>query len=444
MPVTFNGLSSGIDTAALMKATLDAQRVPVTALQNKKTSYNAQISGLGKISSKLGELKTLATDMAKTSNVLAFTIGVGDEDVMSAKAEGESSAARYDINVTQLARAEKDRSAAFSSSLSQVKAGTLTLATAGDTSGPYTIDIVEGDELEDVVDKINGSGAKVDASIIRDGTRSYLQIVAAESGFEIGGNPDNAITVTESYTGATGQALGLTQVIGAQNALLEVDGLAAETRSNEPSDIVAGITLGLKKVGTSTLSVASDKDGTKTKLKAFVDKANELLDLVKSSTRTSDGTRAFDPDPAIERLGADVRGLIVKTIDGLSGSNTSLSRIGIETDATGRLTIDDKKLDKALATDMRGVARIFTLADTGLSANVQSLVKRNTNSVDGVIGGRTKSLNKRVDQLDTQIGRIETRIGRNQTIMQRQFTAMEKALQISQSQGSALQSLYSR
>lgn len=442
MAVSFNGISSGMDTASLIKAALDAQRAPITRLEGRKTSYNAQISGLGKIASKLAELQTMAKEMAKTSSVLAFGVTVGDESVLTAKAEGESSAARYDIVVSQLARAEKDRSLGFASALSQVKAGTLTIGTAGDTAGPYTIDIVQGDQLEDVVDKINASGAKVDASIVRDGTLSYLQIVAADSGFELGGVADAAITVSESYSGVTGQALGLSQVVSARNALLTIDGLAAEVRSNQPADVVAGITLDLKKIGSSTLAITTDKAGTKKNLEAFVSRANELLDLVKGSTRTSDGSRAVEPDPAIERLGSDVRALITKVVEGLPGDNSSLARIGIQTDAAGHLAIDSKKLDKALSSDMRGVARIFTQPDTGLSATIDALVKRYTDRTDGVIGGRTKALTNRVDQLDTQIGRIESRIDRLESTMQKQFTAMEKALQSYQSQGAALSSLY--
>lgn len=442
MAVTFNGINSGIDTAALIKAALDAQRVPVTQLDARKTSYNAQISGLGKIASKLAELKTMATDMAKTSNVLAFTVAVGDEDVLGATAEGESSAARYDVSVTQLARAEKDRSVGFGSSLSEVKAGKLLIGTAGDSDGPYEIEIEVGDQLEDVVDKINASGAKVDASIVSDGSHSYLQIVAADSGFEVGGNADDAITISESYTGATGQGLGLTQAVVAQNARLSVDGLAVESRTNQPTDIVAGITLDLKKVGSSTLSIATDKAGTKTKLETFVTRTNELLDLVKASTRTSDGARAVAPDPAVERLGSEVRALVSKTIDG-AGTNSSLARIGIQTDASGHLSIDKTKLDKALNTDLRGVARLFTTPTNGLSSTIESLVDRYTDGVDGIIGGRTKALTKRIDQLDTQIDRMESRIEKMGTTMQRQFTAMEKALQTYQSQGSALSSLYS-
>jgi flagellar hook-associated protein 2 len=443
MAVNFNGLSSGLDTSAIIKATIQAQRGPITSLETRRSDYTTQVSTLGKLASKLDELKSLGKDMAKTSNVLAFTIGVGDEDVMKASANGESTAGTYALEVRRLATAEKDRSVAFASDFSQVKAGTLTIATAGDTTGPHNIEMQEGDTLDDVVDRINSSGAKVDASIVRDGTRSYLQIVSSESGHTIGGAADDAIQITESYNGAAGAELGLTQVTQAQNALVTVDGLDAEARTNKPSNIVPGIELDLKKLGTTSLSVAPDKDGTKTKLKAFVDKANEVIDLVKGATRTADGARALDPDPAIERLGTELRNMVIKAVDGVGTGSNSLARVGIVTNSTGNLEIDSTKLEAALTKDIRGIGRLFTKEDSGIAASVQSLVKRYTDTTDGLIGNRKKALNRRVDQLDSQIERMETRLTRLSTTMQKQFTAMEQAIASYQSQSSALSSLYS-
>jgi len=441
MAVTFNGISSGIDTQAIIKAMLDAQRKPITQLESKRSGYNSQISALGKITSKLDELSTLAKDMADTSKVLAFTIGVGDEEVMTAEANGETTAATYDIDVTQLARAEKNRSAAFGTSLSNVRAGVISLKTAGDDA-TYDVAIEDGDTLEDVVDKINGSGAKVDASIVRDGTRTYVQVVASEFGHEIGGNADDAVTITETYSGASGQELGLTQVVQAQNAKMTIDGLAAESRTNQPNDLVAGVKLQLKKTGTSSVKVETDGTGTKKNLDAFIAKANELLTEIKNQTRTADGGRTVEPDPAVERLGNELRALVSKAIDGVPSASSSLARIGIETDSSGMLKADTKKLDKAIAGDIRSIARLFTKADTGLSATIQALAKRYTDTTGGVIAERKKLLNGRVDSIDKQVDRMETRLDGLQVTLQKQFTAMEKALQTYTTQGSALSSLY--
>lgn len=436
MPVTFGGISSGIDTKAIIQATIAAQRVPIDKLGQKKGAYNAQISDLGKLASKLDELQKLAGDMKKTSNVLGFTFGVGDEDVIGVAADGAAAAGRYDLEVTQLAQAEKNRSAAFGSNLSQVRAGTLTIQTAG--ADPVDVTIEEGMTLDDVVDLINGSGAKVDASIVRDGTSSYLQLTATESGHTIGGAADDAVTITETSTGATGQALGLTQVVQARNAKFTVDGLPVESRTNKPTDIIPGLELTLKKLGTSSLEVAPDKAGSKEKMKAFVDLVNGVMDLVKSSTRTSDGARKAEPDPTIERLGTELRSLVLQTVDGVSSRSSSLSRIGVQINSSGKLEIDNTRFDEALDRDIRGIGRLFTTEDVGLSARLDTIIEKYTESVDGIIGNRKKALNARVDQLDQQMERMGLRLERTQNTMQRQFAAMEQALSTFQAQSQAL------
>lgn len=439
MAVTFGGISSGIDTKAIIQATIAAQRVPINALGAKKSGYNAQISNLGKLASKLDELQKLAKDMGKTSNVLAFNFGVGDDKVLGASANGPASAGRYDVEVTQLAQTEKNRSSAFGSNFSQVKAGTLTIQTPG--KDPIEVVIDEGMTLEGVVDRINGSGAAVDASIVRDGTSSFLQISASESGHAIGGSADDAVVLTESYSGADGQELGLTQVVQAKNAQFTVDGLPVQSRTNKPTDVIPGLDLDLKKLGTSTLEVAPDKDGTKEKMKAFVDMVNGAMDLIKSSTRTPDGARKAEPDPTIERLGNELRALILESVPGLPSDRASLTRIGIEINASGKLELDNTRFEKALDKDIRSIGRLFTTSEGGLSERFQSVLKRYTENIDGVITNRKKALNGRVDQLDQQMGRMEVRLERTQTTLQKQFAAMEQALAGIQAQGQALTSL---
>ena len=87
MAVNFTGISSGIDTAAIIKATLEAQRAPLRQLETRKSSYTARISDLGAIASKLDELKSLAGETIRDNARfftnpeevprLAVTMGVG-------------------------------------------------------------------------------------------------------------------------------------------------------------------------------------------------------------------------------------------------------------------------------------------------------------------------------------------------------------------------------
>lgn len=440
MAVNFSGIVSGFDTKALIEATVNAQRQPVNRLESRKSDYESQISTLGKVTSALNELKTLMEEMEETANVLAFDATSSDEDLLTAEVTGSASQGSYELVVTDLARAEKDRSASFVSKYEPVKAGTITITAAGEDA--VEIEIADGDTLEEVVEKINASGAKVDASLINDGTNNYLQIVATDTGHTIGGSADDALTISESYTGSTGSELGMTQVVQAKNAKFTVDGLPVEQRTNTVTSVLTDVTLNLKDEGTVTLDIASNRDGTKEKIQAFVDKFNSVLDLIDDSTTTSDGGRAVDSDPTLLQVRADMRSLVAESVAGLSTSYNALARIGIRTSATtGKLEIKTTDFDSALDKDIRSVGRIFTQADSGLAARLLAKIEGYTDSTDGSLTNRTKSLNSRITETDTQIGRMEERIDRLTTTLQRQFTAMEQTLSNLQNQGSLLTSL---
>ena len=60
------GLVSGLDTGALLDATLQGARVPVIRLQNRQSGIDTQVSKIGKISSGLNSLKSYIEDVADT------------------------------------------------------------------------------------------------------------------------------------------------------------------------------------------------------------------------------------------------------------------------------------------------------------------------------------------------------------------------------------------
>ena len=436
--VNFAGISSGIDSKAIIDAIVGVQKLPITSLQSKKSGYNDQISGIAKMTSALDELKTMMKDMQDTANVLAFTATPGDDKILTATISGAASSGTYEITVNGLARAEKDRSVALNSGYEPIKAGTITLTAAG--QDPVDVAIADGDTLNDVVDKINASGAHVDASVVSDGTHSYLQVVASDTGFTIGGLADDALTISESYTGTTGTELGLSQVIQAKNALLEMDGLPVEQRSNTLTSVISDVSVVLKTEGTTTLQIDSDREGTKTKIQGFVDKFNEVLKLVDDSTTTKDGKRSIDPDPALLQIKSALRSLVGQSVTGIQGNTTSLSRAGVRTNASGQLEINATDFTAALDQDPRAVARLFTQPDSGVATKMSSLIDRYTNTIDGVLGSRTKSLNTRIDAADNQIARLQDRVDSLTARLTRHYTAMEATLSAIQMQGQALSS----
>ncbi len=436
------GLISGLDTGAIIDAMVQAEKAPVNLLRKTRSGVQAQISKLGKIMSALKKLGDAAEDLSTVSGVLAYGASSSDESVFTANATGEAMAGSYELDVTSLAVAEKDRSASFTSKYAEVQAGTLTIQTPG--ADPVEVTIDAGDTLLDVVDKINASGADVDASLIDTGSGVHLQLVAQQSGFEVGGVADDAITLTESYTGTTGQALGLAQVTTAANAQFTIDGLAVEQRTNEVSTVLSGLTISLQDTGTATLTVAKDTEGAQAKVQAFVDAYNEVMDLVGKElkvTEDTDRTESLSGDWSIRQLRGDMSAKVSSAIGGLSGAYTSLSRIGVTTEEGGKLKLDATEFAEALDRDPGAVADLFTDATDGIAARFQALVTDYTDATDGVLSHRKDALEDKTTRIDKRIDSLNDRIDRTTERLQAQFTAMELAMARIQDQSGAVTAL---
>ena len=288
MVTNISGIVSGMDTNAIIDALASVQQVPINKLKGQKAGVQSQISKVGEIKGKMNELKDFLEEFNSDAAVLSYSGSTTDEDVLTVDTSGAALPGTYDIEVTQLAKSEKNRSAAFKDTSAEIKAGTLTLTVKEED--PIEITIEKGDTVFDVVDTINASDAEVFASIINDGTNSYIQISSKDTGHVIGESADDAIVITESYTGATGSALSMVQVTQAANSKFTMDGLDVEQTGNTVGDVLEGVTLNLHTLGEVTVSVDADKEATKENLSTFVETYNAAFNLIARELKVNEDT----------------------------------------------------------------------------------------------------------------------------------------------------------
>jgi flagellar hook-associated protein 2 len=436
------GLASGVDSGAIIDALVAARRVPIQSLQNSRTQVQTKISKLGNVTSKLATLKTSLEAIGSRNDILALTANSSNADVLGAKADSTAASASYAINVTALARGEKNRSGVFASRDAEVTSGTLSIAVNGGDAVDVTID--EGETLTQVADKISKAGAGVDATVIHDGSGGYyLQVTQRGTGYTTT-NASDAVAITETSTGGTGQALGLTEISTAQNAAFTIDGLDVTSQTNKVSGAIRGVELDLVETGTSTLDVSNDRAGTKENIKAFVDAYNDVIGLLRDELSVDEETNrqtSLATVPSVRGLRSDFVSLISGAVSGASGAFKALSQIGIRTDGTGKLAINDTALDAALDADADAVADLFVLEDTGLAAALTSKIDAYTDGSTGLFTLQKKSFNDQIGRIDTQITTLEDRLEQMNTRLVQQFTALETATASIQTQGNALAGL---
>ncbi|HUJ25440.1 MAG TPA: flagellar filament capping protein FliD [Myxococcales bacterium] len=421
---TASGLASGLDTASLIQQLVSIESQPITALQTQQSALKSQVSALGSIASALSALQSAADNLAQSGAVSIKA--TSSNTSFAATAQPGAAAGQYSVSVDNLAVTAKWRSQGYLSSDS-VKGGSLHIA-ASDTSDD--IPITDGESLQDIALAINQSKADVNATVLSDGTSQYLSITANQSGYPIGGQKSDALSVTmtpDSSQSGTALAMGYQQI--ADNAQVTVDGLPVPSRSNQVTAAIPGVTISAESVSTQpeTLVLAADGSGTAANLQAFVNAYNGVMGLVQqqlnvtASTNTA-GTLAGDP--TIRDLQQQLQSLFSTTVPGVSGPN-SLASIGLTTDKTGVLSLDTTTLDDALQQNASSVNAIFAQANTGLGAMVDSLTSLFTDPIHGAVTIRTQGLNGQISSIDDETAQMQARVDSYQQGLQAQFAAME-------------------
>ena len=438
--VNIFGIASGFDSGAMIDAILQAKSIPISQLQSDKGGVETKISKLATVKSAMAELATALEGFQEMSDVLALTAESGDETIFTATSTGDSVPGTYTVDVQTLAVAEKNRSDAFANT-DTVKEGTLTIAVDG--GDPVDITIEDGDTIQDVAAKITSSGAGVDATVIFDGADYHLQVSAKDTGYTTAAASD-AIVLTESYTGGAGKELALSELTTAVNAQIELDGLTISSTSNTVTGMLEGVTLELEALGSTTLTVAKDKEAIKENIQAFVDAYNNahgtIADELKVS-ETSDRSQSLAGDTLLQSMKSALSTAIGTQVGGLAGAFESLAEIGITTDAAGKLVIDDADLDAAMDSDMNAVGDLFSADDIGLADTLLAAMEPYTQDGDGLLDLREDSFNDQIGRIDDRIETLELRLERLHDLLVKQFTAMEQVMNQLQAQGSALNGL---
>ena len=191
-----------------------------------------------------------------------------------------------DIEVLTLAQKSKLASSAFANGDSIVGNGQLDISVGVDT---FSISINDNNNtLIGIRDAINDNAdnAGVSASIITADDGSHLVLTSEESGTA----NVLSVTVTGDGDGNDTDAAGLSNLVFvaggtqnlqeidiAQDATLTVDGFDVTRSSNEISDVIEGVTLSLKDIGTAALSVTEDRSVGKSAVEAAVTAYNDLI-----------------------------------------------------------------------------------------------------------------------------------------------------------------------
>lgn len=418
--VTSLGAGSGLELESLVTSLMAVESKPLTALKNKESSYTSKISSLGTLKSKLSALQTAAaalkTTLGKTAleSFASYTATIADTSVASATATTGAVAGSYSLEVTQLARAQRFVSTAYTSSSSSVGniGDTLTFdfatpdADGNSRSKTITLDSTNN-TLTGLRNAINSANMGVTATIV-NGKDGATLVFTSEEGL------DNAITLSGTGTFETTSST-FTEEVQAQNAEFKLNGIAATSSTNSSTKVLEGVTLNLTKTGTTTLTVAADyATNMTTALNAFItayNAANSTMTTMGAYDATTKTAGALQGNQILRDSQTLIRSLVYNTTTGGASSYQRLSDIGITVGTDGSLSLNSTKLNNALSADPNAVAALVSKVGTTYNTELEKTVGYTgriqvaTNSANSMI----KDLQLREEALQRRLTTIEAR-----------------------------------
>lgn len=499
-----SGLASGIDTEKIVTDLMNAHRIPLDKITQKKQYLEWQLDDYRTTNRQLFDFskKTFDTMILSTS-FSAKTVNISSPNDVAIRNMGSTSDFSGTIKVEKLAKNATMQSAPItnkstippnSNKVTDEHFAKSTLEDLGITETEIAINAIDKDgkmsskavelifdpkidTLKTVLDKIN---KETGVTAFFDSSTGKIAITAKNSGV------DNSDTTGKSIEimGKLAESLGIPKSsIDGQNAKFTLNGLENMERSSNTFQ-VNGFEFTLKQVSVSdappvTFSSAPDTDKIFDSVTKFVDEYNKLIEDLNKQIREPK-YRDFQPlsaaqkkdmtDKDIEmweekaksgtlRNDSTISSMLTQMRTALMGTvgSDTLKSLGITTSkdylANGKLVINEEELKKAISDDPNKVHEMFskdgaTVAEQGFARKLRTIVDKTQTSIAqraGKVGdvNDTFSLGRSLKEMNNQIERFEDRLKMMETRYWKQFSAMETAINRANSQSASLMNAFS-
>jgi flagellar hook-associated protein 2 len=448
--ITFSGFNN-IDFNQVVTAIMAQERQPLARLETQQTTLKTQNTAFGTLASRLSNLQGAIAVLAGPTAVSGGTATSSDASV-GATASGQTVEGTYEVIVSSLARRQVTASASTYTSTDEVVAtgGALTLTGADGTSTVIAVNALM--TVKELVDAINASqDAPVTASLVQSTPGSFQMVLTGRSS-----GAANAFTVASTLTGGAGVAFTDTDGNGvsgdsaadnvqtATNAALTINGLSIVSASNTITDAVPGATLTLAAADptrTVTVTVARDASAAKERVEKLVTAYNDLMSFINEQrTAAGNGQASIARDPLVQQLRNSLRAALLGEYAN-GGTHSRLAEVGVGFDQTGKIVLDQRLFETAMANPTN--VRLLFSGESGTGGAfgaLDSLIKTYTQS-GGLVADVRQRLGTQVRSLTNRMDALEAQLERRRLTLQREFQAADEAMSALNAQMASLSAL---
>lgn len=469
-----SGLATGMDTEQIIRDMMQAQRIPLDKITQRKQYLEWQLDDYRSTNRNLKSMSdSIFNTVMMESSFMAKNVNISNPDAVGIKAINANSEFSGSISVHQLATQASWQSAGMdgskglngSAEISKVLGEGVTSIeiTAPGSDEAVKVDFESGATINSVLDAIN---KKTGVNAFYDSHTGQIAMTAKNSGVgEI-----KVETAPGSVVAGSGQA--------GQNAKFTFNGLTTERTSNTFQ--INGFEINLKQVTGAdapvTFNSSPDTDKVIETVVKFVDDYNKMIETLNAKIREKKN-RDFQPlsaeqkkemkekeieqweekamsgtlrnDPTIQKLLSSMRSALNGGVEGSDGQMIRLSDIGITTSTdwreNGKLIVDETKLRQAITDNPNKVYEVFGKPDEGLAVKLRDAVNEGVKSISARAGNAGDvndkfTLGSTMKEFDNQILRFQERLKMSEDRLWKQFTAMEMAINRANAQSAQLMS----
>lgn len=500
------GLATGMDTESIINSMMEANRIPLSKVTQKKQFVEWQLDNYRSINRSLDTFEQNTwKNMIMSDTFTKKTIDISNPGALGVKNINSTGDFSGSIKIGQLAK---------NSTMQGEKIVTNNGATVTAESTLEELGFVAADGTTSITINAIGADGEMSAEDFefnsKDSLKSVLDKINKGTGVTAFFDPQSGkIGVTTKNGGAleSGESeiviegtlagnLGLLGVeVGSdskgQNAIFEFNGMEMTRSSNtfqiNGFEFTLKDTTGVRdadgKIGGTGVTFASapDTDSIVDQVVKFVDEYNKLIESLNDTIREPK-YRDFHPlsaeekaemkekeielweekamsgtlrnDPIISSMLSQMRTALMGSVGDDDGQ--TLKAIGITTSSNyldnGKLVIDEKALREAINEDPDKVHKLFSAPDDdvenqGFARRLRGIVQEaETKIIDRA--GKASSTNdnftlgKSLIDMDKQIIRFEDRLKMTENRLWKQFTAMEVAIQKANAQSASLMNAF--
>ena len=466
---SYMGHYTGI-TSDTIDQLLQSDELRKTVIQNKIDKINTKSQAWTDISTRLSNLTSKLDVLQDEATYQTKKVTSSDDTIATISGTSDSLEGSYDLVVKQLATSSKITGGVVSKADGTTKistkdalgySGKLTITNAsadGSESKTIELDIKATDSLKDIANAINNAKDPSD----KEGTKSAgLKATIVNNQLVVPSEEMGArkLTIGGDLKDKLGFADNVVKRTKGKSAEFTLDGIDMTRNSNNPMDVVDGVTLIFKKADASktiTLGLTNDTDKELSAVKDFVSQYNSVMSFISEKmdvgdpSKSDNTTGALAGDSTLISLQSKLQSTV---LGGKSVNGVSASTLGLSVDRNGTLSLDETKFKAQLAKNPNAVKDFFFVDTsskystektwTGYTADFKAVIDRYTSTKsgsEGVISLRKSSYQSEIKDYNKQIERITEQIATKRARYVTMFTNLDAAIGNLQSQFSYFQS----